>query len=94
MWKMRVAAIGGGISGLVSAYILAKNGVEVVLYEKEDNLGGHAKTVTIDGLLLDFGISCSEFGPRKRMRMGWSKWFVKFACTEEEPLQAFLLENA
>ncbi|XP_060671387.1 uncharacterized protein LOC107422769 [Ziziphus jujuba] len=52
---MRVAVIGGGISGLVSAYILAKNGVEVVLYEKEDHLGGHAKTVTIDGLDLDLG---------------------------------------
>ncbi|KAH7522015.1 hypothetical protein FEM48_Zijuj07G0093100 [Ziziphus jujuba var. spinosa] len=55
MWKMRVAVIGGGISGLVSAYILAKNGVEVVLYEKEDHLGGHAKTLTIDGLDLDLG---------------------------------------
>ncbi|KAH7522036.1 hypothetical protein FEM48_Zijuj07G0095300 [Ziziphus jujuba var. spinosa] len=51
MWKMRVAVIGGGISGLVSAYILAKNGVEVVLYEKEDHLGGHAKTVTCPNMV-------------------------------------------
>lgn len=51
--KMRAAVIGGGISGLVSAYVLAKAGVEVVLYEKEDSLGGHAKTVTIDGVDLD-----------------------------------------
>ncbi|KAH9764165.1 Amino oxidase domain-containing protein [Citrus sinensis] len=50
---MRAAVIGGGISGLVSAYVLAKAGVEVVLYEKEDSLGGHAKTVTIDGVDLD-----------------------------------------
>ena len=53
--KMRVAVIGGGMSGLVSAYVLAKAGVEVVLYEKEDSLGGHAKTVTIDGVDLDIG---------------------------------------
>ncbi|KAH9681805.1 Amino oxidase domain-containing protein [Citrus sinensis] len=52
---MRVAVIGGGMSGLVSAYVLAKAGVEVVLYEKEDSLGGHAKTVTIDGVDLDIG---------------------------------------
>ncbi|KAF3457852.1 hypothetical protein FNV43_RR02512 [Rhamnella rubrinervis] len=52
---MRVAVIGGGISGLVSAYVLAKNGVEVVLYEKDDYLGGHARTVAFDGVDLDLG---------------------------------------
>ncbi|KAJ6430242.1 hypothetical protein OIU84_021617 [Salix udensis] len=52
---MRVAVVGAGISGLVSAYVLAKAGVEVVLYEKDDYLGGHAKTVTFDGVDLDLG---------------------------------------
>ncbi|XP_064949045.1 uncharacterized protein LOC103974927 isoform X2 [Musa acuminata AAA Group] len=52
---MRVAVIGAGISGLASAYTLAKAGVDVVLYEKEDYLGGHAKTVTFDGVDLDLG---------------------------------------
>lgn len=47
--------IGGGISGLVSAYVLAGQGVEVVLYEKEDNVGGHAKTVRFHGVDLDLG---------------------------------------
>jgi len=35
---MRVAVVGAGITGLVSAYVLAKAGVNVVLYEKEDHL--------------------------------------------------------
>ncbi|XVF66432.1 hypothetical protein PTKIN_Ptkin10aG0035200 [Pterospermum kingtungense] len=52
---MRIAVIGAGISGLVSAYVLAKAGVKVVLYEKEDYLGGHAKTVNFDGVDLDLG---------------------------------------
>lgn len=52
---MRVAVVGAGISGLVSAYVLAKAGVNVVLYEKEDYLGGHAKTVNADGIDLDLG---------------------------------------
>ncbi|CAK9139533.1 unnamed protein product [Ilex paraguariensis] len=52
---MRVAVIGAGISGLVSAYVLAKAGVNVVVYEKEEYLGGHAKTVTVDGVDLDLG---------------------------------------
>ncbi|KAM7488473.1 hypothetical protein LguiB_025957 [Lonicera macranthoides] len=55
MSKMRVAVVGAGISGLVAAYTLAKGGVEVVLYEKEDYLGGHAKTVTVDGVDVDLG---------------------------------------
>ncbi|CAO2832203.1 unnamed protein product [Amaranthus hypochondriacus] len=52
---MRIAVIGGGISGLGAAYELAKGGVEVVLYEKEDYLGGHAKTVRFEGIDLDLG---------------------------------------
>ncbi|XP_072968560.1 uncharacterized protein [Typha angustifolia] len=50
---MKVAVIGGGISGLVAAYELAKGGVNVVLYEKEDYLGGHPMTVSVDGVDVD-----------------------------------------
>lgn len=39
---MRVAVIGGGYTGLACASVLAKNGVSVVLYEKEKQLGGLA----------------------------------------------------
>lgn len=47
--------MGGGVSGLVAAFVAAEAGVEVVLYEKEDYLGGHAKTVTVDDTSLDLG---------------------------------------
>ncbi|MCD7469751.1 hypothetical protein HAX54_008932 [Datura stramonium] len=53
--NMKVAVVGAGISGLVSAYELAKSGVQVVVYEKDDYLGGHAKTVTVDDIDLDLG---------------------------------------
>lgn len=54
--KMRVAVVGGGSNGLISAYELARGGVDVVLYEKEDHLGGrHAKSVTFDGIDLHLG---------------------------------------
>ncbi|XP_049936795.1 uncharacterized protein LOC116265647 isoform X4 [Nymphaea colorata] len=52
---MRVAVIGAGVSGLVAAYTLAKAGVHVVLYEKEDYLGGHAWTVHVNGVDVDLG---------------------------------------
>lgn len=52
---MKVAIVGAGISGLVSAYELAKSGAKIVIYEKEDYIGGHAKTVTVNGVDLDLG---------------------------------------
>ncbi|GMI93974.1 hypothetical protein like AT3G23510 [Hibiscus trionum] len=50
---MAVAVVGGGIRGLVSAYVLAEAGVDVVVYEKEEQLGGHAKTLNFDAVDLD-----------------------------------------
>ena len=40
----RIAVIGGGISGLGAAHMLADRH-QVVLYEAEGRLGGHARTV-------------------------------------------------
>ncbi len=42
----RVAIIGGGVSGLSAAYFLEEHPeYEITLYEKENNLGGNARTV-------------------------------------------------
>ncbi|MBN2720800.1 MAG: FAD-dependent oxidoreductase [Proteobacteria bacterium] len=43
---MRIAVVGGGAAGIVSAYLLQKDH-EVVLFEKNDYLGGHTHTITI-----------------------------------------------
>ena len=40
----RIAVIGGGISGMSAAHLLARN-ASVVLYEGEGRLGGHARTL-------------------------------------------------
>ena len=40
----RIAVIGGGISGMAAAHLLAPDNA-VVLFEAEDRLGGHARTV-------------------------------------------------
>ncbi len=44
---MRIAVIGSGISGLAAAYYLSRKH-EVFLFEKEERLGGHTHTVTVD----------------------------------------------
>lgn len=43
---MRIAIIGTGISGLVSAYLLAEEH-EIVVYEANDYVGGHTNTVEV-----------------------------------------------
>ncbi len=51
--RKRIAVIGGGISGLSSAWLLSQNN-EVVLYERDGRLGGHSNTVdvqTSDGVI-------------------------------------------
>jgi uncharacterized protein len=40
----RIAVIGGGISGMAAAHLLAQDNA-VVLFEAENRLGGHARTV-------------------------------------------------
>lgn len=49
---MRIAVVGGGISGLGAAWLISKDpDHEVVLFERDDRLGGHTHThrTTIDG---------------------------------------------
>src|SRR5210317_263144 len=48
---MRIAVIGSGISGMVSAYLLSQDH-DIVLYEANDYIGGHTNTidVSIDGI--------------------------------------------
>jgi uncharacterized protein len=43
---LRIAVIGSGISGLLSAYLLQQQH-EVVLLEKSDRLGGHTRTLRV-----------------------------------------------
>lgn len=44
---MRVAVVGSGISGLVSAWLLSRDH-EVVVYEADSRIGGHTHTVEVE----------------------------------------------
>ena len=50
-----VVVIGSGISGLSTAYRLKKLGYDVVVYEKDDELGGNIKTLSEDGYTFELG---------------------------------------
>ena len=51
----RVFIAGGGISGLSTAYYLAKRGIASTLVEKQDRLGGVIQTETLDGCVVESG---------------------------------------
>jgi phytoene desaturase len=53
----RTIVIGGGISGLATAALLAREGHRVTLLEKRDELGGRAGTWERDGFRFDTGPS-------------------------------------
>jgi predicted NAD/FAD-binding protein len=42
---MRIAVIGGGASGMVTAYLLDKQGHHVTVFERQPMLGGHIRTL-------------------------------------------------
>ncbi len=52
---MQIAVLGSGISGLGASYFLSKQHT-VDLYEKENRLGGHARTTIVEESSRNFGI--------------------------------------
>ncbi|MGB5671220.1 MAG: FAD-dependent oxidoreductase [Sedimenticolaceae bacterium] len=52
---MRIAVIGGGVSGLSSARVLHDQGHQVRVFEKSRGLGGRAATRRVDGVGFDHG---------------------------------------
>jgi protoporphyrinogen oxidase len=47
--------LGGGPAGLTAGYLLGRAGGSVVVFEAEDQVGGLAKTVEVDGYRFDLG---------------------------------------
>lgn len=52
---MRIAVLGAGISGLGSAYILSQKH-QVDVYERQNRLGGHARTTILEEDNKKFGV--------------------------------------
>jgi len=61
---MKVAVIGGGISGLTTGYLLKKKGIDVVVFEASDRVGGNVQTIQKDGYTLEQGPNSLLRSPR------------------------------
>ena len=56
MSERQNVVLGGGLTGLTAAMTLQKGGLRGwIVLEKEDRPGGHARSITIDGYVFDFG---------------------------------------
>ncbi|WP_296667121.1 FAD-dependent oxidoreductase, partial [Demequina sp.] len=53
----RIVIIGGGVSGIATAGLLARGGAEVVLLERHTSLGGRSGRLEISGHVFDTGPS-------------------------------------
>jgi len=52
---MRYAIVGAGFSGMLAAFLLEKKGVDVTVYEKQEYIGGHCRTIVNKDLYIDLG---------------------------------------
>ncbi|TAK36741.1 MAG: protoporphyrinogen oxidase, partial [Lysobacteraceae bacterium] len=52
---LKALVVGGGITGLTAAYVLARAGAGVVLAEGSSRLGGKVRTEVADGFLIEHG---------------------------------------
>ncbi len=55
--KKKIAVIGSGFAGLSAATVLAEQGQEVYVYEKNEQVGGRARQFSAEGFLFDMGPS-------------------------------------
>ena len=59
--KSPVGILGGGISGLSTAYALSKKGINATVYEKSKSVGGAIRSVRKDGWLIEEGPNTIQF---------------------------------
>ncbi len=61
----RIAIVGSGTAGLSAAWMLKRSGIDSVIYEQNDALGGNAKTidVTLNGATIPIDVGVDYFVP-------------------------------
>jgi len=91
---MRIAIIGSGIAGMTSAYLLSEDH-EVVVYEANDYIGGHTKTVdvSLNGQQYAVDTGFIVFNEKtypnfvrlmKRLGVGWQNSVMSFSVQCEK----------
>ncbi len=66
----KIIVVGAGISGLLTALALSKEGKNVLVIERDKNIGGVCRSYSVDGYKVDTGphiITRLEYGPLRKL---------------------------
>lgn len=85
---MKVAVLGGGFSGMLAAYLLEKEGIDVTIYEKQSHIGGHCETLVLKNGYTELGTVFSFTKQIKELLIE-----LKVDYTERFNYRNFLDEN-
>ncbi len=89
-----VAVIGAGISGLCVAYFLRKKGLNVIVLERDETVGGTMKTIHDDGWLIETGPnSALETTPLVRKLVDELQLGTQFLYANDEAKHRFILRG-
>ncbi|HEY0230298.1 MAG TPA: FAD-dependent oxidoreductase [Dokdonella sp.] len=90
---MRIAVVGSGIAGLVSAWLLSRRH-EVVLFEAADRPGGHTHThdVDIDGRRYAVDTGFIVFNPEHYPLL--TRWFAELGVASRATTMSFSVQDA
>ena len=89
----RVAVIGGGISGLTTAYLLKRKGFDVTVFEGADTVGGNVQTVTRDGYTIEQGPNSLLKSPRLVELVKLLKLEDKVLAADESAKKRYILAD-
>ena len=88
----KVAVIGSGISGLVSAYLISKQH-QVTLFEKDSRLGGHTATVDVNVEGQDYAIDTGFIVFNDRTYPNFLKLLDQIGIDKQPTEMSFSVQN-
>jgi len=88
----KVAVIGSGISGLVSAYLISQKH-EVTLFEKDSRLGGHTATVDVEVEGQSYAIDTGFIVFNDRTYPNFLKLLEQIGIGKQETEMSFSVQN-
>lgn len=90
----KIVVIGAGISGLTTAYLLFKEGYDVVVLEQKDKVGGSIETISENGYLFDRGPNSGlETTPVIKQLVEDLKLQDQFVYANREGNKRYILKN-